>query len=48
MQLGWINLSDLKGWQTIAGQTYGITSIPASFLVDPEGTIVALDLRGDK
>ena len=48
MQLGWINLSDLKGWQTIAGQTYGITSIPASFLVDPQGVIVAADLRGDK
>lgn len=48
MQLGWINLSDLKGWQTVAGQTYGITSIPASFLVDPQGTIVASDLRGDK
>ena len=48
MQLGWIHLSDLKGWQTIAGQTYGITSIPASFLVDPQGKIVASDLRGDK
>ena len=48
MQLGWINLSDLKGWETIAGQTYGITSIPASFLVDPQGVIVASDLRGDK
>ena len=48
MQLGWINLSDLKGWQTVAGQTYSITSIPASFLVDPQGTIVASDLRGDK
>ena len=48
MQLGWIHLSDLKGWHTIAGQTYGITSIPASFLVDPQGKIVAADLRGDK
>lgn len=48
MQLGWIHLSDLKGWQTVAGQTYGISSIPSSFLVDPEGKIVAADLRGDK
>lgn len=48
MQLGWVHLSDLKGWQTIAGQTYGISSIPASFLVDPDGKIVAADLRGDK
>lgn len=48
MQIPWIHLSDLKGWQTIAGKTYGIQSIPASFLVDPKGTIIAADLRGDK
>ena len=48
MQIPWIHLSDLKGWQTIAGQTYGISSIPSSFLVDPNGIIIAADLRGEK
>lgn len=48
MQLPWVHLSDLKGWQTLAGQTYGISSIPASFLVAPDGTIVAADLRAEK
>ena len=48
MQIPWIHLSDLKGWQTLAGKTYGIQSIPASFLVDPEGKIIAADLRGPK
>ena len=48
MQMPWIHLSDLKGWQTVAGQVYGVNSIPASFLVDPNGTIIAADLRGDK
>lgn len=48
MQLSWVHLSDLKGWQTVAGQTYGINSIPASYLVDPNGIIVAADLRGEK
>ena len=48
MQMPWIHLSDLKGWQTVAGQVYGVRSIPASFLVDPNGTIVAADLRGEK
>ena len=48
MQLSWIHLSDLKGWQTVAGQTYGIRSIPASYLVDPQGIIIAADLRGAK
>lgn len=48
MQLSWVHLSDLKGWQSLAGQTYGITSIPASYLVAPDGTVIAADLRGDK
>ena len=41
----WVHLSDLKGWKTVASGTYHITSIPASFLVDPNGIIVARDLR---
>ena len=48
MQIPWVHLSDLKGWQTIAGQTYGISSIPSSFLVAPDGTIIAADLRAEK
>lgn len=48
MQLNWVHLSDLKGWKTIASQTYGINSIPASYLVDPEGKIIAADLRGEQ
>lgn len=47
LEMPWIHLSDLKGWQTVASDTYGIKSIPASFLVDPEGIIVARDLRGE-
>jgi peroxiredoxin len=47
-QLNWIHLSDLKFWQTVAAETYGIRSIPSSVLCDPEGKIVAVDLRGEK
>lgn len=47
MNLNWIHLSDLKGWQTIAGSTYGVMSIPASILVGPDGVIVAEGLRGE-
>ena len=43
----WPQLSDLKGWKCIAGEIYGINSIPASILLDGEGKIVAIDLRGD-
>ena len=46
--LNWIHLSDLKGWQTIAAETYNINSIPSSLLVDPDGIVIARDLRGAK
>ncbi|MBQ9637589.1 MAG: AhpC/TSA family protein [Prevotella sp.] len=45
--LNWIHLSDLKFWQTIAASTYGINAIPSSLLVDPQGKVIARDLRGE-
>lgn len=45
--LPWHHLSDLKGWQSLAAQTYGITAIPATLLFGPDGKIVASDLRGE-
>lgn len=48
MKLDWIHLSDLKGWRSAAAAPYGINSIPASYLVDPNGKVVAYDLRGDQ
>ncbi len=46
LKMPWHHLSDLKGWESVAGQTYGIRSIPSSLLIDPEGKVVARDLRG--
>lgn len=48
LNLGWHHLSDLQGWQSLAGQTYGVNAIPATLLVGPDGKIVANGLRGDK
>ena len=45
-KLDWIHVSDLKYWNSIAAKKYGVQSIPASFLLDPEGKIIARDLRG--
>lgn len=42
----WPHLSDLKGWENDASQLYGVKGIPANFLIDPEGKIVAKNLRG--
>lgn len=40
------HVSDLKGWSSSAARAYGVNSIPQSFLVDPNGKIVAKNLRG--
>lgn len=47
-QLGmtWPQMSDLKGWKTQANDVYGVNSIPSNILLDPNGKIVASDLRG--
>ncbi len=45
--LGWkYHVSDLKFWQSQGAQLYGVSSIPMSFLVDPNGIIIAKNLRG--
>lgn len=46
LRMPWIHLSDLKGWQSLGAQTYGIRSIPANILLDGNGKIVDVDLRG--
>lgn len=45
-QLIWKQVTDLKGWDNAAAKLYGIRGIPANFLIDPAGKIIARDLRG--
>ena len=40
------HVSDLKHWSSDAGRLYGVNSIPMSFLIDPNGVIIAKNLRG--
>ena len=40
------HVSDLKKWNNEAAAMYGVSSIPMSFLIDPNGIIVAKNLRG--
>jgi peroxiredoxin len=46
-QLTWAQVSDLLGNEGPVYLKYGITSIPANFLIGPEGVIIAKDLKGD-
>jgi peroxiredoxin len=44
----WEQVSDLQGWQSTVAQVYKVTAIPANFLIDPAGKIIARDLRGEE
>jgi peroxiredoxin len=45
--LEWTEVSDLKFWDNEAAKAYGIRSIPQNYLIDPNGKIIAKNLRGD-
>ena len=47
-KLTWTQVSDLKYWSSEAAVLYCIRWIPMSFLIDPEGKIVAIGLEGDE
>jgi thiol-disulfide isomerase/thioredoxin len=40
------HVSDLMWWQSAAAKAYQVQSIPANFLIDPNGIIIAKGLRG--
>lgn len=44
--LAWENISDLKGDKNEAAMIYGINAVPSNFLIDAQGTIIAVNLRG--
>jgi len=45
--LTWTHVSDLKWWDNAVARQYGIRSIPANFLIDPSGKIIAKNIRGE-
>jgi peroxiredoxin len=45
--INWYHVSDLMYWSSPAARSYGVNSIPASFLLDPEGRIIAKSLRSE-
>lgn len=46
--LAWTQVSNVKFWQDPIAQEYQVTSIPATFILDSTGKIVAKDLRGEE
>lgn len=45
--LNWTHLSDLKGWQNEVAIRYGVKIVPTSLLIDPQGKVIAKNLRGE-
>ena len=45
--MDWYHISNLKYWSEPIAKAWGVRSIPATFLIDEEGIIVAKNLRGN-
>lgn len=45
--LAWTQVSDLKGWSSASVGLYGFDGIPYNVLIDPQGKIIATELRGE-
>jgi peroxiredoxin len=45
-KLKWLHGSELKKWNSGVAQAYGVNAIPATFLLDKDGKIIAKNLRG--
>ena len=44
----WPHVSNLKFWEDPIAKQYNVQSIPATFILDEKGNIVAKDLRGEE
>jgi peroxiredoxin len=47
-KLTWTHVSDLKFWSNEVAARYKVSSIPQNFLIDPNGKIIAKNLRGEE
>ncbi|TDQ07492.1 TlpA disulfide reductase family protein [Pedobacter metabolipauper] len=46
-KMPWTQVSDVKGFKTEIAVRFGITAIPQNVLIDPDGKVIAKDLRGE-
>lgn len=47
-KLDWPQVSDLQFWNNVVAKQYHVRSIPQNFLIGPDGTIIAKNLRGEE
>lgn len=46
--LTWYHVSDLGGWNNIVSLMFKIKSVPANFLIDKDGVVIAKNLKGEE
>ena len=47
-EMPWAQLFDGKGWENVDAQTYGVRAIPFTLLLAKDGTIAAVNPRGEE
>lgn len=47
-ELTWTHVSDLKFWDNAVAKQFGIRAIPQNLLIDPNGKIIAKNIRGEE
>ena len=45
-KLSWLQLIDIKAWNSTVAAAWDVNSIPSTFLIDREGNVVARNLMG--
>lgn len=46
-KMNWTMLADSNGWHSEFMKAYGITSLPETFIIGPDGTIIAEGMHGE-
>ena len=46
--LNWHHVSSLQGWDCPVAKQYNVTGIPRMYILDPDGKIIAMNLRGEE
>ncbi len=44
----WLHISTLKGWNSEGVKLYGVDGVPYTVLINPEGRVIAFNLRGEE
>lgn len=48
MNMSWPQASDLEGWNCRVVKKYNVQGVPHTVLIDPQGKVIAIDLRGEE